>query len=50
MTLKSDAKLKEKLTCAFKYDMRNLFKFHPTSQKSKKLHFDGLFLFKVYKV
>ena len=35
MTLKSDAEFKEKLTCGFKYDMRNLVKFHPTTQKSK---------------
>ena len=35
MTLKSDAKFKEKLTCGFKYDMRNLVNFHPTTQKSK---------------
>ena len=35
MTLKSDAKFKEKLTCDFKYDMRNLVSFHPTTQKSE---------------
>ena len=35
MTLKSDAKFKEKVTCGFKYDMRNLVNFHPTTQKSK---------------
>ena len=35
MTFKSDAKFKEKLTCGFKYDMRNLVKFHPTTQKSE---------------
>ena len=34
MTLKSDAKFKEKLTCGFKYDMRNLVNFHPNTQKS----------------
>ena len=27
------AKFKEKLTCGFKYDMRNLVNFHPTTQK-----------------
>ena len=32
MTLKSDAKLKEKLTCSFKHDLRNLVNFHPTTQ------------------
>ena len=28
MTLKSDAKFEEKLTCAFKNDMRNLGNLH----------------------
>ena len=36
MTFKSDAKFK-KLTYGFKYDMRNLVNFHPTTQKSKNL-------------
>ena len=37
MTLKSDAKFKEKLTCCFtfKFDMRNLVNFNPNTQKSK---------------
>ena len=35
MALKNDAKFKEKLTCGFKYDMRNLVNFHPTTQISK---------------
>ena len=43
MTLKSDAKVKEKVTCGFKYDMRNLVKFHPTTQKSKKFTLMGYF-------
>ena len=30
-----DAKFKEKLTFGFKYDIRNLVNFHPTTQKSK---------------
>ena len=29
MTLRSDAKLKGKLTFGFKYDIRNLRDFHP---------------------
>ena len=37
MTLKTDANFKEKLTCGFKYDMKNLVNFHPTTQKSKKV-------------
>ena len=43
MTLKSDAKFKEKLTCGFKYDMRNLMNFHPTTQKSENLTQMGYF-------
>ena len=39
MTLKSDAKFKEKLTCGFKYDMRNLMNFQPTTQKSETFFF-----------
>ena len=35
VALKSDGRFKEKLTCGFKYDMRNLINFHPTTQKSK---------------
>ena len=35
MTLKCDAKFKEKLTFGFKYDMRNLVNFHPSNQKSE---------------
>ena len=35
MTLKNDAKFKEKLTCGFKYEMKNLVCFHPNPQKSE---------------
>ena len=35
MTLKSDAKFKEELTCGFKYDMRNLVNVDPTTQNLK---------------
>ena len=31
MTMKNDAKFKEKLTCHFKIDMRNLTNFHPST-------------------
>ena len=34
MTLKNDAKVKEKLTFGFKYDIRNLANFQPGTQKS----------------
>ena len=33
MTMKSGSKFKEKFTCGFKYDIRNLEKFNPTTQK-----------------
>ena len=49
MTLKSDAKFKEKLICGFKYDMRNLVNFHPTTLESE-IHFHEVFLSKVNKV
>ena len=35
MTLKSNVKFKEKLTCGFKYDMKDLVNFDPTTQKSE---------------
>ena len=50
MTLKGDAILKEKLTCGLKNDIRNLINFHVSSRKSENLHFDGVVLFKTYKV
>ena len=50
MTLKSDANFKEKLTCGFKYDMRNLVSFHPTTQKSENSTSMGFFCRKYIKV
>ena len=43
MTLKSDAKFKENLTCGFKFDMKDLVNFHPTTQKSKSFTSMGYF-------
>ena len=43
MTLKNDAKFKAKLTCGFKYDMRNLLNFYPTPQKSENVFSMGSF-------
>ena len=43
MALKSDAKFEEKLTLGFRYDMRNLVNFHPTTQKSKNFTSMGYF-------
>ena len=43
ITLKSDEKFKEKLTCSFKHDIRNLVNFHPTIQKSENSTLTGSF-------
>ena len=43
MTLKSDAKFKEKLTRGFKYDMKDLVNFHPITQKSESFTSMGYF-------
>ena len=50
MTLNSDAKFEEKLTLSSKNDMKNLVNFNASSGKSKNLHFDGVFLYKVCNV
>ena len=44
MTMKSDAKVEEKLTIGSKNDMRNLVNFNASIDKSENLHFDGLLL------
>ena len=49
MTLKGDAKFKEKLTQGLKNDIRNLVNFQVNSRKSENLNFDGLLLSKAYK-
>ena len=49
MRLKSDGKFIEKMTFDFKYDMRNLMNFYPTSQKSENFTLRGSF-FKICKV
>ena len=46
MTPKSDAEFKEKLTCGFKYDMKNLVNFHPTTQESENFFSMGFFCLK----
>ena len=48
MTMKSDAKFEEKLTCGLKNDMRNLAKFHQSTQKCQNWDFDRTLLFKVW--
>ena len=47
MTLKSDAKFEEKLTCGLENDMRNLANFHQSNQKCQNWDFDGMLLSKV---
>ena len=43
MTMKSGAKFQKKMTCGFKYDMKNLVNFHPTTQKSENFTLIGSF-------
>ena len=47
MTLKSDAKFEEKLTCGLENDMRNLANFHHSTGKCQNWDFDGILLSKV---
>ena len=44
MTLKSDAKIEEKLILGSKNDMRNLMNFNASRRKSENLHFDAVLL------
>ena len=48
MTLKSDVKFEEKLTCGFENDMRYMANFHQSTWKSQNFSFNGLLLNKVY--
>ena len=48
MKLKSDAKLKEKLTCGFKYD-EEFGRFSPNHSRVRKFHFDLRFKLKKIK-
>ena len=47
MTLKSDAKFEEKLTCGLEYDTRNFTNLHKSTQKSQNRNFDAILLSKV---
>ena len=49
MTLRSDVKFKEKVTCGLKYDMKNLVNFHPITQKSETFTLMGHFYAKYLK-
>ena len=50
MTLKSDAKFEEKLTCSLENDMRNLANFHQSTLECQNWDFDGILLSKVENV
>ena len=47
MTLKSDAKFEEKLTCGLENYVRNLVNFHQSTQKCQNWDFDGILSSKV---
>ena len=47
MTLQSDAKFEEKLTCGLENGMKNLANFHQSIRKSQNQDFDGIILSKV---
>ena len=48
MTLKSDAKFEEKLTCGLENDMRNMAIFTRALESFKNFHFNVLLLSKIY--
>ena len=50
MTLKSNAKFEEKLTCGLENYMRNLANFHQSTQKCQNWDFDGILWSKVENV
>ena len=50
MTLKSDAKFEEKLTCCLENGVRNLANFHQSTRKCQNWNFNGILLSKVENV
>ena len=42
MTLKSDTKFEEKLTCCLENDMRNFANFHQSTRKCQNWNFNGI--------
>ena len=47
MTLNSDPKFEEKLTCGLENDMKNLENFYQCTRKSPNWDFDGILLSKI---
>ena len=50
MTLESDGKFEEKLTCCLENDMRNLANIHRSTRKSQNWDFHWVLLYKVENV
>ena len=50
MTLESDAKFEEKMTCGLENNMRNLANFYQSTSKSQNWDFDGILLSNVANV
>ena len=50
MTIESDAKFEEKLTCGLENGMMNLVDFHQSTRKSQNWDFYGILLSKVENV
>ena len=50
MMVESDATFKEKVTCGLENDMKNLAKFHQSTQKSQNWDFYWVLLSKVENV
>ena len=50
MTLKSDAKFEEKMTCGLKNDIRNWANFHQSTGKCQNWDFHWTLLYKVENV
>ena len=50
MTLESDAKFEQKLTCGLENEIRNLANFHQSTRNSQNWDFDGILLSKAENV
>ena len=50
MAMNNDVKFEEELTCQFKTDMRDVMNLTRALKNLKHLHFNGMFLSKIYNV